>query len=79
MAAALAAAAVARQIGSMSTLLRVAVTVYIVGLSLALVVGQWPLEGPVLLGAGGHGVHAGDVAVVVATTVACVVVLRRRT
>jgi len=60
----------------MSTLIRVAVVVYILGLSLALVVGNWPFEGPRLLGADGHGVHAGDLAVVVATLVACVVVLR---
>lgn len=62
----------------MSSLIRAAVVVYILGLSLALVVGHWPLEGPSLLGAGTHGIHAGDLAVVVATLVACGVVLRSR-
>ena len=46
------------------------------GLSLALVVGHWPFEGPSLFGAGTHGIHAGDLAVVVATTIASMVVLR---
>lgn len=60
----------------MSTLLRVAVVAYILGLSLALVVGHWPFEGPSLFGAGTHGIHTGDLAVVVATTIASMVVLR---
>lgn len=62
----------------MSSFIRVAVVVYILGLSLALVVGNWPLEGPSLLGAGSHGIHVGDMAVVAATLVACGVVLRSR-
>lgn len=66
----------ARQGGVVSRLIRVAVVVYILGLSLALVVGNWPLEGPSLLGAGTRGIHLGDLGVVVATTVACLVVLR---
>lgn len=60
----------------MPVVIRVAVSIYIVGLSLALVVGHWPLEGPILLGADGRGIHAGDLAVVIATLVACMVVLR---
>ena len=61
----------------MSTLIRAAVVFYILCLSLALVVGNWPLEGPILLGVQGHGIHAGDLGVVVATAVACTVVLHR--
>lgn len=60
----------------MSTLFRVGIIVYVIGLSLALVVGNWPLEGPRLVGAGGHGVHAGDLGVVIATTIACLFVSR---
>lgn len=60
----------------MSTLLRAAIIVYVLGLSLALVVGNWPLEGPRLIGAGGHGIHAGDLGVVIATAVACGFVAR---
>jgi xanthine/uracil permease len=60
----------------MSTLLRVGIIVYVIGLSLALVVGNWPLEGPRLVGASGHGIHVGDLGVVVATASACAFVAR---
>ncbi|CAN5892424.1 hypothetical protein BH23ACT10_BH23ACT10_21410 [soil metagenome] len=63
----------------MSLVLRVSVVIYILGLSLALVVGSWPLQGPVLLGTGGgYGIHTGDLGVLAATAVACAVVLRSR-
>lgn len=61
----------------MSLLLKIAVVIYIVGLSLALVVGSWPLEGPIVAaGPYNHGIHAGDLGVLAATAIACAVVLR---
>lgn len=62
----------------MTTLVRVAVIGYMFALTLALLVGQWPLEGPRLFGANGHGVHAGDLAVLAVTAAAAVVVLKPR-
>jgi hypothetical protein len=60
---------------AMRRFVRLAVIAYMVFLTLGLLAGQWYLEGPRLLGAGGHGVHAGDVVVVLATTVAAVALL----
>lgn len=43
-------------------------------LTLALLAGQWYMQGPLLFGEGGHGVHAGDVVVLAATIVASIAV-----
>lgn len=56
----------------MTTFTRIAVAAYLIVLTVGLMAGQWFLQGPVLLGAGGHGLHAGDVVVSVATMVAAI-------
>ena len=44
-------------------------------MTIGLLAGQWPLQGPLLVGAGRHGVHAGDVVVLAASTFASILVL----
>jgi hypothetical protein len=51
---------------------------YVAGLTLALIAGEWFLEGPRLLRLrDGHGIHAGDLVVVVASTVVGLTLLGR--
>lgn len=60
----------------MTILTRLGVVAYMLALTLGLLAGQWPLQGPQLLGARSHGVHLGDLVVLAATAVACFAVLR---
>ncbi len=60
----------------MTILARIAVVAYMLALTLGLLAGQWPLQGPQLFGARGHGVHVGDVVVLAATAVASTAVLK---
>ena len=48
----------------------------IVTLAVVLLVAQWPMRGPRLLGPGGYMAHAGDVLLMAATAIAAVAVLR---
>ena len=63
-------------LGRMPGVLRVAIATYLLVLTLALLVGSWPLQGPVLIGfADDHGLHVGDLAVLLASSVAAVSLL----
>ena len=57
---------------------RIALAAYLLALTIGLLAGQWPLQGPLLVGAGRHGVHAGDVVVLAASTIASILVLTAR-
>lgn len=62
----------------MTTLTRLAVVAYMLVLTVGLLAGQWPMQGPRLVGSNGHGVHAGDVVVLLATASASIAVLKPR-
>lgn len=62
----------------MTILARVALVGYMLVLTIGLLAGQWPLEGPRLFGSNGHGVHAGDLMILAATTAGSIVVLKPR-
>lgn len=61
----------------MTRIVRLAVAMYMVVLTLGLLAGHWYFEGPALIGADSHGVHLGDLVIVVATAIACVALVRR--
>jgi|GEM_PF-3677354 len=63
----------------MRTALRFAVAGYIVMLTLALLAGRWPLQGPVILSIiRGHGVHVGDALVLLVSASVSIAVLTGR-
>lgn len=62
----------------MTTPARLSVVVYMLCLTVGLLAGDWPLEGPPLFATGTHGVHVGDLVVLAATAVASLIVLRGR-
>ena len=63
----------------MSPATRVAIAAWLIILTLGVVAGQWPLQGPQVLAlTERHGVHLGDVVAFVVTAVACVALLRPR-
>ena len=64
----------------MPALARLAVAAYIGGLSVALLAGRWPLQGPLLLSVvRGHGLHLGDAVVLLLLSAsAALAVLRPR-
>lgn len=62
----------------MTPFARSAIAAYLVVLTLGLLAGQWYLQGPLLFGGSRHGLHVGDVVVLVGTTVAVGTVMRRR-
>lgn len=59
-----------------TTVARVVAVAYMLTIALVLLVAQWPMRGPQLLGPGGHGPHVGDLLVLAATATAAVAVLR---
>lgn len=62
----------------MPTSTRLSIVAYIGVLTLGMLAGSWPLQGPLLLTLGGsHGVHLGDVAVLLLSSAAAVALLRR--
>lgn len=62
----------------MTPFARIAIAAYLVVLTMGLLAGQWYLQGPLLFGGSRHGVHVGDLVVLVATTVAAGSVMRLR-
>lgn len=60
----------------MTRFVRLAVAGYMVVLTLGLLAGHWYFEGPALFGAESHGVHLGDLVIVVATAIASIAVLK---
>ena len=62
----------------MTRIVRLAVAAYLVVLTLGLLAGHWYFEGPALIGVESHGVHVGDVVLVMATAIASVAVLKPR-
>lgn len=62
----------------MSTVARISIVAYLVALTLGMLAGRWPLQGPLLLTLGGsHGVHMGDVVVLLLSSAAVAALLRR--
>lgn len=63
----------------MSRTTRVVVAGYIMAVTLALLAGRWPLQGPVLLAiSAGHGLHLGDALVLLVSAWMSLEVLRPR-
>ena len=60
-----------RHPGAMTARGRFAIAAYLLVLTVGLLAGHWPLQGPLLFGTGGHGVHAGDLVVLGASAVVC--------
>lgn len=59
-----------------TTVARIVTAAYMLSTAIALLIAQWPMRGPRLLGPGGHAAHAGDVLVLAATAIAAVAVLK---
>ena len=59
-----------------TTVVRAVAVAYMLSMALVLLVAQWPMRGPQLVGPGGHGAHVGDLLVLAATATAAVAVLK---
>ena len=69
----------ARHRGAMTIAVRLVIAGYIMALTLGLLAGQWPLQGPlVLIVTDSHGLHAGDVVTLTASLAASIAVLVAR-
>jgi hypothetical protein len=64
--------------GAATTTARAGMVACVVSMAVVLLVAQWPMRGPRLLGPGGHAAHAGDLLVMAATAITAVAVLRPR-
>jgi hypothetical protein len=58
------------------TVVRAVTVAYLSSMAVLLLVAQWPMRGPRLLGPAGYAAHAGDLLVLAATAIAAVAVLK---
>lgn len=61
-----------------TTVVRAVILAYMLTMTIALLVAQWPMPGPRLSAPGGYAAHAGDLLVLATTAIAAVAVLKSK-